>query len=77
MQLNRGYCVPGYASTGSTDVNFDGTGQEACTDAARKVQLDGGKPLNRTQVYAFGPEQPEVGHVIALVVDPSNDFHFL
>lgn len=39
-----------------------------------QVQLDGGWPVTRKEVYA--QVQPAKGHFIALVVWPDRDFHF-
>lgn len=39
-----------------------------------QVQLDGGRPVTRKEVYAA--QQPATGHYIALVVWPNSDFHF-
>lgn len=55
-------------------VDFSTASGDACADARRKVQLDGGRPVTRQQVYAAKP--PERGHFIAMVVWPNTDFHF-
>jgi len=68
-QNNQGYCIPGYTTVGTLDVNHS-----TCADPIRKVALDGGRRATREEVYAA--KQPAKGHWIAMVVWPGVDFHF-
>jgi hypothetical protein len=73
-QSNDGYCIPGATTVGTTNVDFSSESGNPCADALKKVQLDGGKPVTRQEVYSAQP--PSKGHYIALVVWPNSDFHF-
>lgn len=68
-QSHGGYCIPGYNTQGDIDVDFSD-----CRDPLYKVQLDGGRPATRQEVYS--KQQPGRGHYIALAVYPGKDFHF-
>jgi hypothetical protein len=71
---NDGYCIPGFASLKTTNVDFSSESGNPCADALKKVELDGGKPVTRQEVYSA--QLPSKGHYIALVVWPNSDFHF-
>jgi hypothetical protein len=73
-QSNSGYCIPGYKTAGTINVDFSLGSGDVCADASRKVQLDGGRLVTRQEVYTT--TQPASGHYIALVVWPDSDFHF-